>query len=81
MDALGEPYQRLTRHTGVGKAVKAAANLLDSTASTVSFLLRQYPLARLGVFAYLLLIHLYVYFLLARMQRLVTHWEAAPPVP
>ncbi|GFR43693.1 hypothetical protein Agub_g4802 [Astrephomene gubernaculifera] len=77
MDALGEPYQRLARHTRVGKAVKAAANFLDGTASTTAFVLRQYPLARLVVFGYVVLIHLYVYLLIARMQRLATHYEAA----
>ncbi|PNW75212.1 hypothetical protein CHLRE_12g517500v5 [Chlamydomonas reinhardtii] len=77
MDALGEPYQRLARNNKVGKAVKAAANFLDSTASTTSYVLRQYPLARLGVFAYVVLIHLYVYLLIARMQRIATHWEAS----
>lgn len=77
MDALGEPFARLTRQPRVGRAVKAAANLLDSTASTASFLLRQYPLVRLGAAAYLGLLHLYVYLLIARMQRMATHWEAA----
>ncbi|KAG2445585.1 hypothetical protein HXX76_000197 [Chlamydomonas incerta] len=77
MDALGEPYQRLARNNKVGKAVKAAANFLDSTASTTSYVLRQYPLVRLGVFAYVVLIHLYVYLLIARMQRMATHWEAS----
>ncbi|GIL70478.1 hypothetical protein Vretimale_3625 [Volvox reticuliferus] len=81
MDALGEPYQRLVRHNRVGRAVKAAANFLDSTASTTSFVLRQYPLARLAVFMYAVLIHLYVYFLIARMQRLATHYEAAAVAP
>ena len=52
----------------MGKAVKAAASFLDTTAATSSFLLRQYPLARLLAAAYLLLIHLYVYVLLARLQ-------------
>ncbi|GLI58809.1 hypothetical protein VaNZ11_000575 [Volvox africanus] len=81
MDALGEPYQRLVRHNRVGRAVKAAANFLDSTASTTSFVLRQYPLARLAVFMYAVLIHLYVYLLIARMQRLATHYEAAVVAP
>jgi hypothetical protein len=69
MDALGEPYQRLARHRKLGGAVKATANFLDTTAASASQLLRQQPLARLIVFLYLVLIHLYVYFLLARMQR------------
>ncbi|EFJ50911.1 hypothetical protein VOLCADRAFT_88320 [Volvox carteri f. nagariensis] len=81
MDALGEPYQRLVRHNRVGRAVKAAANFLDSTASTTSFVLRQYPLARVAVFLYAVLIHLYVYFLIARMQRMATHYEAAAVAP
>jgi hypothetical protein len=69
MDALGEPYQRLARHNKLGGAVKATANFLDTTAASASQLLRQQPLARLIVFLYIVLIHLYVYFLLARMQR------------
>ena len=60
MDALGEPYQRLAQHTRVGRAVKAAANFLDSTASTAAYVLRQYPLGRLAAFGYLLLIHMWV---------------------
>lgn len=69
MDALGEPYQRLARHNKLGGAVKATANFLDTTAASASQLLRQQPLARLIVFLYIVLIHLYVYFLLARMQK------------
>lgn len=69
MDALGEPYQRLARHRKLGGAVQATANFLDRTAASASQLLRQQPLARLIVFLYIVLIHLYVYFLLARMQR------------
>lgn len=69
MDALGEPYQRLARHSKLGGAVQASANFLDSTVATAMQLLRQQPLARLAVVGYVVLIHLYVYFLLARMQR------------
>ena len=69
MDALGEPYQRLARHNKLGGAVQATANFLDTTAASASQLLRQQPLARLIVFLYIVLIHLYVYFLLARMQK------------
>eukprot|EP00878_Enallax_costatus_P027704 GHUV01029850.1.p1 GENE.GHUV01029850.1~~GHUV01029850.1.p1 ORF type:complete len:126 (+),score=48.53 GHUV01029850.1:175-552(+) len=69
MDALGEPYQRLARHRKLGGAVQATANFLDRTAASAAQLLRQQPLARLLVFVYIVLIHLYVYFLLARMQR------------
>lgn len=69
MDALGEPYQRLARHNKLGGAVQATARFLDTTAASASQLLRQQPLARLVVFLYIVLIHLYVYFLLARMQK------------
>lgn len=69
MDALGEPYQRLARHNKLGGAVQATARFLDSTAASASQLLRQQPLARLIMFLYIILIHLYVYFLLARMQK------------
>ncbi|GAX74656.1 hypothetical protein CEUSTIGMA_g2104.t1 [Chlamydomonas eustigma] len=79
MDALGEPYQRLAQNDSVGRAVKAAAKLLDSTASTASFMLRQYPLARLLAFAYLFLIHLYVYFLIARLQGRAVGLEVSSP--
>lgn len=43
--ALGEPYQRLAaRQDRVGKAVKAAANFVDRTASSAAYVLRQFPL-------------------------------------
>ena len=69
MDALGEPYQRLARHNKIGGVVQASANFLDRSAASATQLLRQQPLVRLVVFLYLILIHLYVYFLLARMQK------------
>jgi hypothetical protein len=70
----------------VGKAVKAAANFLDSTAASLSYILREHPGARLAVFGYIVLVHAYIYILTARMQRLATHWEmlaaaAATPPP
>lgn len=69
MDALGEPYQRLARHDKLGGAVQATARLLDTTAASASHIIRQYPLARLAVFGYLLLIHLFLYLVIARLQR------------
>lgn len=48
----------------MGKAVKAAANLLDGTASSLSTMLRQYPLSRLAILLYLFFIHAYIYYLL-----------------
>jgi hypothetical protein len=71
--AFGERYRRLaSRDDGVGTAVKAAANLVDRTASSVAHMLRQYPLARLAAFMYLAAIHLYVYWLTLRMQHAAT---------
>ena len=70
MDSLGAPYQRLAQSNKVvGKAVKAAANFLDSASGSASFFLRQYPLVRIATFLYLVLIHLWVYTLLGRLQR------------
>lgn len=73
MDTLGEPYQRLIRHNRIGRAVKATGLLLDRTAATAAHILRTYPLGRLLVFLYVIFIHLYVYFLIARMQKLALH--------
>ncbi|KIZ00799.1 hypothetical protein MNEG_7160 [Monoraphidium neglectum] len=83
MDALGEPYQRLARHDRLGGTVQAAARLLDSTAASASHLIRHHPLARLGVFAYLLLIHLLVYVLIYRLQHhaMAVHIAAAAGLP
>ncbi len=89
MDALGEPYRRLARHNRVGGAVQATADFLDRSAAAAAHLIRQYPLARLGLFVYLVLIHLYVYWLIARMQHAALavmapvggHAEGAAAVP
>lgn len=64
------------QHNGVGKAVTAAARFLDSTASSAAFFLRQYPLARILIFAYLVSLHLYVYYLMARLQGMAVRMEA-----
>eukprot|EP00798_Chlamydomonas_sp_ICE-L_P025102 gene25102-10743_t len=81
MDALGAPYRRLAASNNrVGKAVKAAAGFLDSTASATTFFIRQYPLARLIIFGYLVLVHLYVYVLTGRMQAIGVHLDAIAAV-
>lgn len=49
--------------------MRAGARYLDMGTSTVVRLLRQYPLARVAVLAYALLLHGYCYFLLSHMQR------------
>jgi hypothetical protein len=74
MDALGEPYQRLARHNKLGGTVQAAARMLDSTAASASHLIRQHPLARLGVFAYFILVHVFLYLLILHMH----HTAIAP---
>lgn len=58
----------ITAHR-VGPAMRAGARYLDMGTSTVVRLLRQYPLARVAVLAYALLLHGYCYFLLSHMQR------------
>lgn len=81
MDALGEPYQRLARHNKLGGAVQATARFLDITAASASHLIRHYPLARLVVFVYVILIHLFVYLLIFKMQRhvLTLHTNSGLP--
>lgn len=80
MDALGEAFYNLAHHKRVGKAVRTGAQVLDNTASKVVFLLRQYPLWRLGVFAYLFFIHLYCYLLITRLQKHIV-LESEPALP
>jgi hypothetical protein len=76
--ALGERYRRLAnRQDPLGQAAAAAAQIVDRSASTASYVLRQYPLARLAVFGYLLLLHLYLYILLSSMQHAAVVSEAA----
>lgn len=75
--ALGERYRRLVnRQDPLGQAAAAAAQIVDRSASTASYVLRQYPLARLAVFGYLLLLHLYLYILLSSMQHAAVASEA-----
>ncbi|GFH10932.1 uncharacterized protein HaLaN_06338 [Haematococcus lacustris] len=67
--ALGERYRRLaSRPDQVGAVVAAAAALVDRTASTLAFVLRQYPLVRLAALVYILLLHFYFLVLTASMQ-------------
>lgn len=69
MDSLGDAYARLANAPGhLGRAVKAGAGLLDSTASQAVRILRQYPLGRLLVFFYIVAMHLFIYMLLHRLQ-------------
>jgi hypothetical protein len=49
--------------------VKVGAKFLDATASTVATVLRQYPLWRLAVFAYVVFVHIFIYLLINRLQR------------
>ncbi|GMH45151.1 hypothetical protein BSKO_13108 [Bryopsis sp. KO-2023] len=69
MDSLGEAFYNLANHKRVGRAVRTGALFVDNTASKLVFLLRQYPLWRVGVFLYIVFIHLYCYLLISRMQR------------
>lgn len=69
MDALGDTYTRLANAPGhLGGAVKAGARLLDGSAVHAVRLLKQYPLGRLVVFWYIVVMHLFIYMLLHRLQ-------------
>lgn len=65
MNALGPGYERLANAPGhLGGAVQAGAKLLDAIALQAVILIRQSPLWRLGVFAYILGMHALIYALL-----------------
>jgi len=65
MNALGPGYERLANAPGhLGGAVQAGAKLLDAIALQAVILIRQSPLWRLGVFAYILGMHAFIYALL-----------------
>lgn len=68
MDALGDAYHRLANHSRLGNAVRTGARFLDDGASMAAKILRQYPLWRLVMFLYVIFVHLFVYFLLNRLQ-------------
>ncbi len=68
------PHTHILSHR-VGPAVRAGARYLDMGTSTLVRVLRQYPLARVAVFVYALLLHLYCYFLLSHMQRHAMNME------
>lgn len=74
MKSLGAGYDRLASAPGhLGGAIEASARFLDTTASHAVFLLRQYPLWRLGVFVYVIGMHMFIYMLLHRLQHQVLH--------
>ena len=49
--------------------INICCRFLDVTALTASRFLRQYPLGRLAVFSYIVLIHLFLWFTINHMQR------------
>jgi chromosome segregation ATPase len=61
-------YNRLAGDKRVGGAVKAGAKLLDATTNQAVYMLVRYPIWRLGLFLYIIGMHLFVYFLLHRLQ-------------
>lgn len=46
----------------------AECRLLDATASTAVQILKQHPLGRLGAFVYIILIHLFLWVVIQRLQ-------------
>ncbi|PSC71978.1 golgin candidate 1 [Micractinium conductrix] len=77
MERIGDAYQRLANNDRVGGAVKAGAQFIDSTATQFVRILRQYPLGRLVVFAYVIGMHCFIYFLLHRLQHKAFRAELA----
>lgn len=67
MDAL-PAYMKLAGDRRVGGAVKAGARLLDATANQAVYILRAHPIGRLALFLYFIVMHLFVYLLLHRLQ-------------
>ena len=61
-------FSRLAQNRRVGKVVTKAWQGLDAAAATLSDGVRLYPLARVAFFGYLFFIHMYVYFLLHKLQ-------------
>jgi hypothetical protein len=61
-------FSRLAQNRRVGKVVTKAWQGLDAAAATLSDGVRLYPIARVAFFGYLFFIHMYVYFLLHKLQ-------------
>eukprot|EP00192_Tetraselmis_astigmatica_P010187 CAMPEP_0117682706 /NCGR_PEP_ID=MMETSP0804-20121206/19859_1 /TAXON_ID=1074897 /ORGANISM="Tetraselmis astigmatica, Strain CCMP880" /LENGTH=829 /DNA_ID=CAMNT_0005492949 /DNA_START=415 /DNA_END=2904 /DNA_ORIENTATION=+ len=68
MDHLGAAYQRLANHAQLGGAIKGFTKAVDITAANAMSIMREYPLARVVLFLYSILIHLFVYILIQRLQ-------------
>lgn len=80
MDAL-PVYQRLVSNRSVGAGVKAMASAVDRTASSLSTLLRRYPLGRLLLLVYVIFIHVYMYALTAQLQSRAVAEHAVAVLP
>jgi len=61
-------YDRLAKNRRVGNYIRRGAQALDFSTSTVVGLLKQQPVVRIGLFVYILSIHFFLYFMLARLQ-------------
>ena len=62
-------FSRLAQNRRVGKVVtRETGKGLDAAAATLSDGVRLYPIARVAFFGYLFFIHMYVYFLLHKLQ-------------
>eukprot|EP01026_Neomeris_dumetosa_P073989 TRINITY_DN7669_c0_g1_i1.p1 TRINITY_DN7669_c0_g1~~TRINITY_DN7669_c0_g1_i1.p1 ORF type:complete len:440 (-),score=89.73 TRINITY_DN7669_c0_g1_i1:956-2275(-) len=69
MEALGETYMKLANNERVGKAVRASAHFMDIQAQNMVNTFKRHPLLRLLVLLYVVFIHLFIYILIATMQR------------
>ncbi|QDZ21399.1 golgin-like protein [Chloropicon primus] len=61
-------YDRLAKNRRVGNYLKKGAQALDFSTSTVVGLLKQQPIVRIGLFAYIMLIHFYLYWVMYRLS-------------
>ena len=78
MKSIGGAYARLANAPGrLGGAFKNSGDFLDSIASQIVWVLRRHPLARLFVFGYIILMHLFIYILLHKLQHTALMHSAA----
>lgn len=67
-ESIGPAYERLAKNQNFGAAVRGGARLLDVSASTLGKILRQKPLFRIGIFLYIVFVHMFLWLLISRLQ-------------
>ncbi|KAK3280443.1 hypothetical protein CYMTET_11718 [Cymbomonas tetramitiformis] len=69
INTLGPAYERLANNKNLGGAIRHGAQFLDIAASALGSALRKQPIFRIMVFVYILSVHLFLSFLIQRLQR------------